>query len=212
MEWLPWLLHVVAIGLGVYALQRLARPDSRLLELNRRLEDLERHCQELSEKQRQIAHAGGDLRVSPGPPAVPQASLSPLSEIKLEVAKPAEVELAEALMQHAPEPLRERLARLRQRLEEQSDRELALRTLWPDFLELAWESGLASEADPLARRLGLRAVRPIRGEEFRSETHELLKVERTEDPSLREKIAGCVTPGISLGAEILRKAQVSVFK
>jgi len=87
------------------------------------------------------------------------------------------------------------------------------RNLLPELLEILEDQGnLEAILKPLAGLLGVRFIHPLRGDEYLSEAHELLKVERTDDASLTNKVALCLSFGLMQGEVTLRKAEVSVFR
>lgn len=93
-------------------------------------------------------------------------------------------------------------------------------TLVPEVVELcdgeedtgsAFFDGLEGRLDQLIEAAGLEIIRPQPGSAYQPAEHNAIRVVRTDDASLRDKIERCVGRGFRRDGKLLKKAEVTVY-
>ncbi len=231
------LISLVALALSVVALRGRRLPpapappleDGRLAEMERRLEQVEKHLEESSP---QVSAGLAGLaqrlqrleRLERDPvPSAPAAVAPPrlVGPTPLEAEAQSLHNALEELQQALGPGLRGRLESVLRRVNE-ARQGLARdaepyyriqRSLLPDLLEITEDEEAAR--DPLLRLASLLQVdfvEPQKGDEYLPDAHELLKVERAERPELVNKVARCLSAGLRQHGTLLKKAEVSVYR
>ena len=228
------LISLVALALSLVALRGRRQPpapapppeDGRLAELERRLDQVEKHLEESSPQvSAGLAGLGQRLqRLEREPVESPPLAVAPprrAGPTPLEAEAQSLTQALEELQQAMGPGLRGRLESVLRRVDE-ARQGLARdaepyhriqRSLLPDLLEITEDEEAAREPlRRLARLLHVDFVEPQKGDEYLPEAHELLKVERAERPELVNKVARCLGAGLRQHGTLLKKAEVSVYR